>query len=418
MALSPVSATYAPLAVGRDQDAAEAAPQRYPLCHGPGGGVQGDQVAAAHRGDQRLLPVRGELQAVGTPRPGIDRGDDLLGTDIDDRDAGISRVGRPQLLAVRRDVEAFRSSPHRDDRLPPARSSAEAARRWAAATARAARRPATGRAIARRSAEAARRRTIRRRTTRAARGRTAEAARRRAVGGRAAGAAGGRATRPAGPTAGAASLLDDADGVRVDVRREELLPVLGDHDHVRPVLAQAEQPVDLVRLRVVASDRHAALGGEIRLAIGEPEAVRAAERGDVNAMDLLPRRDVDDGQGVASARTRAGVVGRDGELPVVGDDQLVRVLSRGGPARHLAARRVDDGHRVLALEQDQQRRRRRLLRRGVGDGQATSMSSPVVIFIVAPPGCRRGPGRPRRPRGPDLSYNAKGVVSETVHSAD
>ena len=50
------------------------------------------------------------------------------------------------------------------------------------------------------------------------------------------------------------------------VRGEDRFQILGDEEHVRPLLDRAEQRVDLVARRIVAADRHVGLGREIDLA--------------------------------------------------------------------------------------------------------------------------------------------------------
>ena len=122
-------------------------------------------------------------------------------------------------------------------------------------------------------------------------------------------------------------------------------------------------------------------------------------------MDGLPRGDVHDRDAVAALGGRAAVVGREGEPAVVGDGRLVRVLPRGGDAaEHLAAGRVDDRHRVLALVQDEQRRPPRLLHKAAVQARPPSRTSQVNVLIVGPPG--RMVGRP-----PSTAPRAIAVVS-------
>jgi hypothetical protein len=65
---------------------------------------------------------------------------------------------------------------------------------------------------------------------------------------------------------------------------------------VGPSLAGAQQPVNLVARRVIAAYRHVRLGGEVELAVGEPQAVRTAQRGQIDTVQLFASRDVDDGE--------------------------------------------------------------------------------------------------------------------------
>ena len=57
--------------------------------------------------------------------------------------------------------------------------------------------------------------------------------------------------------------------------------------------------------------------------------MRAAQRGQIDAVQLFAGRDVDDGDGVAPSRAGTGVIARERELAVIGDGQLVRVLPGG-----------------------------------------------------------------------------------------
>ena len=79
--------------------------------------------------------------------------------------------------------------------------------------------------------------------------------------------------------------------------------------------------------------------------------MRAGQRSQIDAVQLLAGRDVDDGDAVAPSRARTGVVAREGKLPVVGHGQLMRVLPGGHATHHLAIRRIDNRHRVFALVQ-------------------------------------------------------------------
>src|SRR5208283_3139268 len=99
-------------------------------------------------------------------------------------------------------------------------------------------------------------------------------------------------------------------------------------------------------------------------AVGEPQAVRTAQRGQIDTVQLFATRDVNDRDGVPPLCAGTAVVACESEFPIGGDSQLVRVLPDRDMTRDLAALRVNDGHCVLALMQDEQRRRWSLLRPG------------------------------------------------------
>ena len=118
-----------------------------------------------------------------------------------------------------------------------------------------------------------------------------------------------------------------------------------------PVLAQAEQPIHLVARGVIAGDGHAPLGGEVQLAVGEPQAVRAAQRTDLDPVQFLAARDIDDRQAVPPSRPGSGVIAGEREPAVVGDGQLVGVLTgraRGPPPGRSTGRRWPSRSRPCA----------------------------------------------------------------------
>ena len=181
----------------------------------------------------------------------------------------------------------------------------------------------------------------------------------------------GRSTRSSWRSLWPPRTFKDADRIGLNIRREDGLLFLADKDHVGLSLAGAQQPVNLVARRVIAANRHVRLGGEVELAVSEPQAVRTAQRGQIDAVQLLAGRDVDDGDGVSPLCAGAAVIACESEFPIGGHSQLVRVLADRDMTRDLAGLRVNDGHCVLALMQDQQRRRWSLLRPGSAAGHDT-----------------------------------------------
>src|ERR1035441_4681049 len=83
-------------------------------------------------------------------------------------------------------------------------------------------------------------------------------------------------TRASTWTAWAGAALNEADGVRVDVRGINLLGILGHDYHVRPLLPQAQYPVDFLRSRVIASDDFVGFRREVDFSFGDGQTVRGA----------------------------------------------------------------------------------------------------------------------------------------------
>ena len=135
--------------------------------------------------------------------------------------------------------------------------------------------------------------------------------------------------------------------------------------HVGAVLAGLELPVDLVGRRIVAPDFLVGLDREIQFSIREREAVRPAERRDVDAAQFLHAGDVDHRDRVTGRRPGAVVAGKR-RLAVARRDQLVRSLTDGHLSQHAARGRIDDRERRVLLVQHEQPRRARL--RGGDDG--------------------------------------------------
>ena len=77
-------------------------------------------------------------------------------------------------------------------------------------------------------------------------------------------------------------MLDDADRGGVHVRSEEAVETLGDEDHVRAILAGAEDPIDALRCGIVASDDFVRLRSEIELAACVVEAVSRMQRAEID----------------------------------------------------------------------------------------------------------------------------------------
>ena len=92
--------------------------------------------------------------------------------------------------------------------------------------------------------------------------------------------------------------IGQGDGGGLDVGGDNLLAVGSDVDHVDAVLAGAEDQVDLAGGWVVAADGLGDLAGEVGLALGDGEAVRASDGAEVDRRESLAVDQVDDGEGV------------------------------------------------------------------------------------------------------------------------
>ena len=121
------------------------------------------------------------------------------------------------------------------------------------------------------------------------------------------------------------------------------------------VLAGAHQPVDLVGGGIVSPNELVDLGGEVDFALREGDAVRAAQRAQVDPAQLLLAHEVDHGNGAAGI-SRA-IVGNEGQLPIGRRCHLMRAFADGNATRNFSRRRIDGGQRTFFLVQNQQRRR-------------------------------------------------------------
>src|SRR5580693_306706 len=71
--------------------------------------VEDYQFVAAEIGDQNDFSIGCEFDPVGSLGVYVDGFGDLPGGDVDDGNSAVSRVSRPELLAVRCEIEAFRT---------------------------------------------------------------------------------------------------------------------------------------------------------------------------------------------------------------------------------------------------------------------------------------------------------------------
>ncbi|MEQ1693795.1 MAG: serine/threonine-protein kinase, partial [Gemmatimonas sp.] len=87
--------------------------------------------------------------------------------------------------------------------------------------------------------------------------------------------------------------IEDGDAVRTDICGVKLLLIRRDHDHVRAVLAGAHYPIDLVRHRVVTSDRTIGLRRKIQFRADDMQPVRPHQGRYIDAAKLFRRCDID-----------------------------------------------------------------------------------------------------------------------------
>ena len=177
------------------------------------------------------------------------------------------------------------------------------------------------------------------------------------------GAGGGRARHVEGLH------VDEAYGAGAYVGGDDVLEVGRDVDHVRAVLAGAEDPVDFLSGGVEAADGLGGFGGEVELAADEGEAVRAAEGAEVDGGPGLVVDEVEDGEGMEGSEA---VVGDVGGGAVGGGDDLVGVGTYGEGVEGLEGGGVDDGESVVVLGEREERGLR--VRKGSG-GEAKSDES-------------------------------------------
>ena len=262
---------------------------------------------------RRVLPVRRELQPVGTPERHHQRLGPLLRGDIDNRDAACLSVGHPQLPAVRRQIKSFGTGANGNNGDVPIGCR-------------------------------------RRETVRAATGRPAAGSTRR------------RSSRRRTAAPRHCDLLENADGRGRDIRREQALLIAGHDDHVRAVLTRADHPVDSSSCGIVSTDDLRTLCREVDLPASDRDAMRPAERTDIDGRQRLPGHEIDHGNAVREAV--AGVVVRDvRQLSVRRGHHLVRIGTGGSRAQHFQCCGVDDRQRVVALVDGEQQVGRRGRRR-------------------------------------------------------
>ncbi len=99
--------------------------------------------------------------------------------------------------------------------------------------------------------------------------------------------------------------LDDADGAGAHIRGDDALLVVRDVDHVGAILAGAENPVDLLRGGVVASNGLGRFGSEPGLAPDKGESMRATKWAEVDGRERAMPNQVEHGEGVVGAESRS-----------------------------------------------------------------------------------------------------------------
>ena len=122
---------------------------------------------------------------------------------------------------------------------------------------------------------------------------------------------------------------------------KNLIEIFCADQHVRAVLADAEEPVNFIGGGIVAGDEFVEFGGEIEFAVGEKDAVRAAERAEVHAMNFFLRDEINHGERVAGIF--GAVIRDDRELAVSGRGDFVRAFAGGNAGDYLFGGGIHDG---------------------------------------------------------------------------
>ena len=63
--------------------------------------------------------------------------------------------------------------------------------------------------------------------------------------------------------------IDDADGAGINVRSDDLIETTRNENHVRAILARAENPIHTLAARIVTSHNFVRLRREVKLAAGK-----------------------------------------------------------------------------------------------------------------------------------------------------
>src|ERR1017187_4128354 len=147
-------------------------------------------------------------------------------------------------------------------------------------------------------------------------------------------------------------LFDDAHRAGANIGGDDALQVRPDVDHVSAVLAGAENPIDLLSGRIIAADGFGGFRGEPRLAAGEIQSMRAAQRSKVNRRQSLSCYEIDYGECVVSS---AAVVGDVGSLAICRGDDFVRIVADGNARNRFQRDGIDNGERVSGFGEHQQR---------------------------------------------------------------
>src|SRR5205823_11477741 len=81
--------------------------------------IEDHEFAATQVGDEHVLAVRREFQAIGALGSEVERLFDLLSGDIDDGYAAVARVRCPELFFIGRNVDSLWPFPNRNDYFIP-----------------------------------------------------------------------------------------------------------------------------------------------------------------------------------------------------------------------------------------------------------------------------------------------------------
>src|ERR1700680_1439612 len=97
----------------------------------------------------------------------------------------------------------------------------------------------------------------------------------------------GRSLRRRTPSVRLGNRFDDADGAGINVRGNDLIEAPGNDNHVRAILARAENPIHTLAARIVTSDNFVRLRREIKFSARKCQPVGGAQRAEIDRRQRL-----------------------------------------------------------------------------------------------------------------------------------
>ena len=162
--------------------------------------------------------------------------------------------------------------------------------------------------------------------------------------------------------------LHQAHRPRSHIRRNNLLLIRRNPDHVRPVLPCAQHPIDLPARRIKPPNHLRALSREPRLPSNEGQPMRPMQRLDINRRHSLLPHQIHHRQRMQRS---TAIVRNPRRSPILRSNHLMRIIPDRHLRQHLQTRRINNRQRMPTLRQNQQR----TLRATLMPGQATPNKS-------------------------------------------